>query len=78
MIRPMVMAHFIMQTVMYMKVNGSMTRQTVRASIIMLMAQITTVHGETISSMVLVLKDGLMVLFMKASITRARRMERVS
>lgn len=78
MIRPMVMAHFITQTAMYTRVNGSMIKQTVRASIIMPMARTTTVHGETISSMVSVLKDGLMVPSMKASITRARRMERVS
>ena len=52
-----------------------MTRLMVKVSILMQMVLITTVSGKMINSMALELKNGLMVQFMKATISRGKRMD---
>lgn len=58
----------------FMKENGKMIKPTEKEFIIMQMVLIITAIGKTINSTDLVQRDGLMVLFIKASTMKERRM----
>lgn len=77
-IRLMDMESYIMQTVMCMKATGKMTKQMDKEHISILMVLSILVSGLRINSMALELRSGLTVPSMRASILKARKMEKAS
>ena len=67
-----------MLTVTFMKAIGRTIRLTEEESTLMLMAAVMRANGAKISSMVMALRDGLMVLHMKASTKKAKSTEKVN
>ena len=77
MIRHSVKENLFTLMAMFMKGNGSMTKQKEPALILMQMVPTTKVNGSMICNMDRVLNPGLMVLVTRASTMRERKKVRV-
>lgn len=69
----MARANCTMPMVTFMKVNGSMTKQTVKESTLMRMEPDTRAPGKTINSTVTDLKPGLTMLYTRVNTLRVKR-----
>jgi len=78
MTKHVVMASCIIQTMMFMRVNGKMIKQMAEVFILMQMEQSTMESGKMINNMALVKKVGQTELFMKGSTLKVKRMEKES
>jgi hypothetical protein len=78
MTKPMDLVNCIMQMVTFMRESGKMIRLMVEVPIHMLMELDIQETGRMINNMVMALKHGLMEQYMKVSIMKERRMEKVN